>query len=245
MYLMKESIMNPVFYERNKDGEVFYDIQSRLIKDRVIFLCEPVTQDVAGIISSLLFMMNNEDPKAKISIWLNTPGGDAHAFFAIYDMIQMIQAPVETVCIGMAMSAGALLLSSGSKGKRFALPNSKIMIHQIQIGGVGGTGTEVMIETSEIKKMNDTIAEILARHTGNPLEKVQDDCEHNMYLTAKEALDYGIIDNIMPVSKKIPALVKPSTLSVKKAAKKPAAKKVPAKKVPAKKATKKTASNKD
>lgn len=240
--------MNPVFYERTKDGEVFYDIQSRLIKDRVIFLCEPVTQDVAGIVSSLLFMMNNEDEKSKISIWLNTPGGDAHAFFAIYDMIQMIQAPVETVCIGMAMSAGALLLSSGSKGKRFALPNSKIMIHQIQIGGVGGTGTEVMIETDEIKKMNDTIAEILARHTGNPLDKVQKDCEHNMYLTAKEALDYGIIDNIMPISKQIPALVGSPTLhskTAKKASKKTAKKTAKkASKKTAKKSTKKTASKK-
>lgn len=199
--MTNKSILNPVFYEKTKNGEVFYDIQSRLIKDRVIFLCEPVTQDVAGVMCALLFMLNNEDPQKKISLWINTPGGDAHAFLAIYDMMQMIQAPIETVCIGIAMSAGSLLLASGSRGMRLATPNSSIMIHQLQVGNLGGTGTEVEIETEQIKKNNACIQKILADHSGQSLEQVKTDCIHNKYLTAKEALEYGIIDKIIPMKK--------------------------------------------
>lgn len=233
--MVNRSILSPVFYERTKDGETFYDIQSRLIKDRVIFLSEPVTKEAAGIISSLLFMMNNENKEEKISIWLNTPGGDAYAFLAIYDMMQMIQAPVETVCIGMAMSAGALLMAAGSKGRRFATPNSKFMIHQMQLSLMpGGTATEIAVEAENIATMNRDIVEILARHTGQTYEKVLADCEHDTYLTAKQAKEYGIVDKIIGLSKEIPPL-----LTEKSVAKKSPAKKAPAKR-PAKKATKKT-----
>ena len=225
---MKKSLLNPVFYERTKDGEVFYDIQSRLIKDRVIFLCEEVTHEVAGVISSLLFMMNNEDPNTKISIWLNTPGGDVYAFLAIYDMVQMIQAPVETVCIGMAMSAGAMLLAAGSKGQRLATPNSSIMIHQMQIDGIRGTGSEIKIIASEIDKKNKVVLGVLARHTGKSLEEIVKDCEHDKYLSAKEALDYGIIDKIIPAKKL--DLLNTSEKSVKKSSTKKTASKKTVKK---------------
>ena len=206
--MITKSLLNPVYYERTKDGEMFYDIPSRLIKDRVIFLSEPITSDVAGIISPLLFMMNTENPKEKISLWLNTPGGDAHAFLAIYDMMQLVEAPVETVCIGNAMSAGALLLAAGSKGMRLATPNSKIMIHQIQIGGIYGSGTDVQIESKEIENLNTKVLEILARHSGRTLAEVRADCTHNKYLSAQEAVKYGIVDKVLPMHKKIPALKK-------------------------------------
>ncbi len=237
------SLLNPVFHERTANGDVFYDIQSRLVKDRVIFLSEPVTQQAAGVMSSLLFMMNNEDPTKKISIWLNTPGGDAHAFFAIYDMMQMVKAPIETVCLGQSMSAGVLLLASGSKGMRYAMPSSGIMAHQIQIGGVGGTGTEVQIEVEEILKMKQRINEILARHTGKTVEQVTRDCEHNKYFTAQEALDYGIIDKIMPLGKELPPLLTESKkLAVSVASTKTTASKKSSKKAPKK--TSKKASKK-
>jgi len=218
-------LLNPVFHERTANGDVFYDIQSRLVKDRVIFLSEPVTQQAAGVMASLLFMMNNEDNSKKISIWLNTPGGDAYGFFAIYDMMQMIKAPIETVCLGQSMSAGVLLLASGTKGMRYAMPSSGIMAHQIQIGGIGGTGTEVEIEVAEILNMKKKINEVLARHTGNTIEKVTRDCENNNYFTAQEALDYGIIDKIMPLGKDLPPLLSENDPKVAKTTKKTASKK--------------------
>lgn len=229
------SILSPVFYERTKDGETFYDIQSRLIKDRVISLSEPVTKDVAGIVTSLLFMMNNENPDEKISLWLSTPGGDAYAFLAIYDMMQMIQAPVETVCIGMAMSAGALLMAAGTKGRRLTTPNSKFMIHQMQLSHIpGGTATEVAVEAENIAQLNKDIVEILARHTGQTYEKVLRDCEHDLYLTAEQAKEYGIVDKVIGMSKDLPPLLHDGD---KKSVKKVAAKKTVKKAV--KKAVKK------
>lgn len=215
--------MNPVIYERTKDGETFYDIQSRLIKDRVIYLSEPVTNDVAAVIVPLLFMMNNENKEEKISIWINSPGGDAYAFLAIYDMMQMVQAPIETVCIGKAMSAGALLMAAGTKGKRIATPHAKFMIHQMQVSLPDGAMPDLMNSVKSVVQMNNEIIEIFARHTGHTLEKVLADCDRDLELTAEEAIKYGIIDKIVPASKTIPPL---KTASTKVAASKKVVKKV-------------------
>lgn len=198
--------INPVFFERTKDGEAFYDIHSKLIKDRTIFLSGEIDFEDGSNIAALLLMLDAEDHDKKITIWINTPGGDAYAFLAIYDAMQFIKAPVETICINMAQSAGALILASGSKGKRFAMPNSKIMIHQIQANISGGSGTDIEIEAANIKEINNSIIEILAKHTGNTFAKVKKDCKHDKYLNAKQALAYGLIDYIYTYSKDVPLL---------------------------------------
>lgn len=208
--------MNPVFYEKTKDGEVFYDVSSRLIKDRVIFLSEPVTEENAGVISSLLFMLNNESKEDKISLWINTFGGDAYAFSAIYDMIQIIQAPVETVCIGKAMSAGCLLMASGTKGMRLATPNSKFMMHQMQVSEPAADITSFEVEFNHSKNLNEDLMKIFANHTGQTFEKVMKDCSRNLYLSAQQALKYGIIDKIIPISKKVDSTKKTASVVPRK-----------------------------
>jgi ATP-dependent Clp protease protease subunit len=192
---------NGVFYEKTKDGDQYVDVFARLVKDRVIWLNSDINTEVASVVSSLLFMMDKEDDDEKISIWINSPGGDIYGFYTIYDMIQMIKAPVETICIGKAFSAGAFLLMSGTKGMRFATPNSRIMIHQVQIDGVGGTGTEVEIEAKEIKYIKKTFAKIVSNHTGKPERKCIKDLEYDNYFSPQEAIKYGIIDGILPYKK--------------------------------------------
>jgi ATP-dependent Clp protease protease subunit len=198
--------MNPIFYEKTKDGEVMYDIPSRLIKDRVIFLDSEITSEVASMIAALLFMLDREDKDQNIDLWINSPGGSLEGLFAIYDMMHRIQAPVRTVCIGEASSAAAIILAAGSPGERYAMPNSKVMIHQIQVDGMGGTATEVEISDKELKQLSHNLNCMLARHTGQYLSKIRRDIIHDKFLTAQEALDYGIVDKIMPYVKEIPKL---------------------------------------
>lgn len=206
---MKIKNLTPMVYEKTTDGEVFYDIYSRLIKERIIFLTEAIDAEVASTIAATLFFLDHQDSEEDISLYINSPGGAVEeGLFVIYDMMQLIKAPIKTVCIGEAMSAAALILASGTKGKRYALPNSKIMIHQVQVDGVGGTGTDVMNQVKTIKETKKRLTELLARHCGQPYRKVYSDCEVDKYMTAEEALEYGIIDNILQPNKQIPELTK-------------------------------------
>jgi len=206
---MKVKNLTPMVYEKTSDGEVFYDIFSRLIKERIIFLTEAIDAEVASTIAATLFFLDHQDSDEDISLYINSPGGAVdEGLFVIYDMMQLIKAPIKTVCIGEAMSAAALILASGTKGKRYALPNSKIMIHQVQVDGVGGTGTDVMNQAKSIKELKKRLTELLARHCNQSYRKVYADCELDKFMTAEEALEYGIIDSILQPSKEIPPLIK-------------------------------------
>lgn len=200
--------LNPVFFEKTKDGERIYDVSSRLIKDRVVYLSEELDDDNTSSILSLLFLLDREDEEKPISLWISSPGGIAHGFFAIYDMIQRIKAPVKTICMGEACSAAAMLLASGSQGMRYAMPNSRVMIHQIQVGGMAGSNSKIEIETKELKTVQDRLTEIFARHTGHTKAKIKRDTKMDKYMSAQEALDYGIVDKILTYTKKQPELLK-------------------------------------
>lgn len=215
---MRTYNLNPVFFENTKDGEKIYDVSSRLIKDRVIFLSEELDTENTSSILSLLFLLDREDEEKPISLWINSPGGIAHGFFAIYDMIQRIKAPVRTVCMGEACSAAAMLLASGSKGLRYAMPNSRVMIHQIQVGGMAGSNTEIEIETKELKAIQDRLTDIFARHTGHTKAKVKRDTKMDKYMSAQEAIDYGIVDKILEYKKEQPELLKKEPKSKKQEA---------------------------
>jgi ATP-dependent Clp protease protease subunit len=203
---MRAFNINPIFYEKTKDGEALYDIYARLVKERVVYLTDEIDSESASIITAVLFLLDQEDSEEPIQLWINSNGGDTQAFFAIYDMIQLVKAPVKTICIGAASSAAAMLLAAGSKGMRYATSNAHVMIHQVQVEGVGGTGTEVEIEAREIKKLKGRIEEILACHTGQGIRKIRRDCEHDKYMDAQTAKEYGIIDHILKPSKNIPEL---------------------------------------
>ncbi len=186
----------PIVVEQTPRGERSYDIYSRLLKDRIIFLGTEIDDNAANtIIAQLLFLEANE-PDKDIYIYINSPGGSVSSTIAIYDTIQYIKSDVSTICIGMAASGAALLLTSGAKGKRFALPNSRIMIHQ-PLGGAQGQVTDIEIQTRELKRIKKTINEIITLHTGQPFEKIEKDTERNYYLTAQESKDYGIVDEVM------------------------------------------------
>ncbi len=198
--------MNPLFYEKTKEGEALYDVHARLVKERVIFLSEEIDSETSSIVAALLFLLDQENDVEPISLWINSPGGDVQAFFAIYDMMQLVRSPVKTICIGEANSAAAILLAAGSKGMRYATANAHVMVHQVQVDGVGGTGTEVEIEAREVKKLKNRLTELLARHTGHSVGKIRRDCEHDKYLDAETAKEYGIIDHILGPNKQIPEL---------------------------------------
>lgn len=183
-----------------------FDVYSRLIKHRKIFLCEEIDKLNASIISALLLELDTEDPNTPIEFYINSIGGEVEGLFSIYDMMHFIKAPVKTICFGEACSAAAVLLSAGTKGYRYASPNSQIMIHQIQVGGIEGSGTSLQIEAKATKKLKNRLTDILARHTGNFYRKVYRDCEKDKFMSAKEALEYGIIDFVMPYAKEIPPL---------------------------------------
>lgn len=186
----------PIVVEQTPRGERSYDIYSRLLKDRIIFLGTEIDDNAANtIIAQLLFLEANE-PDKDIYIYINSPGGSVSSTIAIYDTIQYIKSDVSTICIGMAASGAALLLTSGAKGKRFALPNSRIMIHQ-PLGGAQGQVTDIEIQTRELKRIKKTINEIITLHTGQPFEKIEKDTERDYYLTAQESKEYGIVDEVM------------------------------------------------
>ena len=186
----------PTVIEQTNRGERAYDIYSRLLKDRIIILGEEVNDVTAGLVVAQLLFLDSEDPDKDISLYINSPGGSITAGMAIYDTMQYIKCDVSTICIGMAASMGAFLLSSGAKGKRFALPNSEIMIHQ-PLGGMQGQATDIKIHADRIIKIKHTLNEILAQNTGNPLEQIERDTERDNFMSAQEAADYGLIDKVI------------------------------------------------
>jgi len=185
----------PTVIEKTHYGERAYDIYSRLLKDRIIFLGTAIDDGVANSVIAQLLYLESEDPAKDIKIYINTPGGSVSAGLAIYDTMQYIKPDVMTICVGLAASMGSLLLTAGAKGKRFSLPNSKIMIHQV-MGGAQGQASDIKIQAEEILRVKDSLNKILAKHTGKSLEKIDKDSDRDYYMTAQEAKDYGIIDKI-------------------------------------------------
>jgi ATP-dependent Clp protease protease subunit len=198
--MMEKAQMVPMVVEQTAKGERAYDIYSRLLKDRIVFVGGPVDDDVANIIIAQLLFLAGEDSAKDLYMYINSPGGVVTAGLAIYDTMQYIKAPVSTICIGQAASMGALLLSAGDKGKRFALPNARIMIHQ-PLGGAQGAATDIEIQTQEILRIKKLINEILARHTGLPLSKIEKDTDRDFYMSAEEAVKYGIVDEVITAVK--------------------------------------------
>lgn len=193
---MSNQYLVPTVLEKSQFGERAYDIYSRLLKDRIIFLGGPIDDHVANLIMAQLLFLDSEDPKKDISIYINSPGGVVSAGLAIYDTIQYLKADVSTICIGQAASAAAVLLASGTKGKRFALPNSRVMIHQV-MGGAEGQATDVEIQTKEILRIKKTINEILAKHSGKSIATIEKDTDRDFYMSAYEAKKYGLIDEVI------------------------------------------------
>jgi len=186
----------PIVVEQSNRGERAYDIWSRLLKDRIIFLGGPIDDTVANLIIAQLLFLESEDPDKDVQIYINSPGGSVTAGLAIYDTMQYIKPDVATICIGSAASMGALLLSSGAKGKRYSLPYSRIMVHQ-PWGGAQGQATDVEIHAREILRLRELLNEIMAGNTGQPLTKIQQDTERDYFMSSAQAKDYGIIDLIM------------------------------------------------
>jgi ATP-dependent Clp protease protease subunit len=186
----------PMVIEQTGRGERAYDIYSRLLKERIIFLGTPIDDNIASLVIAQLLFLEAEDPDKDIYLYLNTPGGIVTSGLAIYDTMQYIKPNIVTTCIGQAASMGAFLLAAGTPGKRFALPNARIMIHQ-PAGGVQGQATDIDIHAREILKIRERLNEILAEKTGQPLDKIEKDTDRNYFMSAKEAKDYGIIDEIL------------------------------------------------
>ncbi|PIR98008.1 MAG: ATP-dependent Clp endopeptidase, proteolytic subunit ClpP [Candidatus Colwellbacteria bacterium CG10_big_fil_rev_8_21_14_0_10_42_22] len=188
----------PTVIEKTNKGERAYDIYSRLLKDRIIFIGGPITNAVANVVIAQLLFLENQDPKKDIEIYINSPGGSVPAGMAIYDTMQYIKPDVATICVGTAASMGAFLLAAGAKGKRHALPNSEILLHQVHIaGGVEGQATDIEIYTKQIVKIKQKINELLAKHTKQTLSKIEKDTDRDFWLTAEEAKKYGVIDEVI------------------------------------------------
>ncbi len=186
----------PIVVEQTSRGERSYDIYSRLLKDRIIFIGTAVEDHMANLIIAQLLFLESDEPDQDIYLYINSPGGVVSSGLAIYDTMQYIKPDVQTICLGQAASMGALLLGAGAKGKRFALPNSRVMIHQPS-GGFQGQSTDIQIQAQEISKIRDTLDDILAKHTGQPKDKVRVDTERDNFMTGIEAKEYGIIDNVI------------------------------------------------
>jgi len=190
----------PMVIEQTNRGERAYDIYSRLLKDNIIFLGTPIDDNVANLVTAQLLFLEAEDPDKDISVYINSPGGSISAGMAIYDTMQFIRPDVTTICIGQAASMGALLLAAGAPGKRFALPNSRILIHQPSMSGLSGQATDIDIHAREILRLRKAMNEILAKHTSQHLDRIQTDVERDYIMTAWQAKDYGIVDQV--ISKK-------------------------------------------
>ena len=191
----------PIVIEKSPTGERAYDIYSRLLKDRIIFLGGPLHDAVANSVIAQLLFLDNQDNKKDIKLYINSPGGSVTAALAVYDTMQYIKSPVATMCVGLAASAAAILLAAGEKGKRFALPNSEVLIHQV-MGGAEGQATEIEISARHILKIRERLDAMLALHTGQKIEKVHHDTERDFFMSAEEAKAYGIIDEVLKVPKK-------------------------------------------
>ena len=186
----------PTVIEKTSGGERAYDIYSRLLKERIIFLAGPINDAIANIVIAQLLFLAHEDSKKDIQLYINSPGGVATASLAIYDTMQYIKPDVSTICVGMAASAAAIILAAGQKGKRFSLPNSEILIHQV-MGGAEGQATEVQIAAKHILQVKNRISQILAKHTGQAISKIEKDTDRDFYLNPQEAKEYGLIDQII------------------------------------------------
>ena len=193
---MDVSPLVPFVIEQTSRGERSFDIFSRLLNERVVFLGTPVVDEVANLIVAQLIHLESDDPDKDISLYINSPGGSVYAGLAIYDTMQFIKPDVSTICVGSAMSMGALLLAGGAKGKRFALPNARVLIHQL-MGGYEGQATDIEIHAKEVLNLRRRLDEILADHTGQPYDKVRQDTERDYFMTAAEAKEYGIIDDVI------------------------------------------------
>jgi ATP-dependent Clp protease protease subunit len=188
----------PIVVEQSSRGERAYDIYSRLLKDRIIFIGEQVHDGIANTVIAQMLFLESEDPDKDINIYINSPGGAVTAGMAIYDTMQYIRPNVTTICMGQASSMGALLLASGTPGKRYSLPHARIMIHQ-PLGGVQGQATDIDIQAKEIMKIKDNIHNILVRHTGQPLERIREDTERDFFMSSQEAKEYGLVDKVITV----------------------------------------------
>lgn len=191
------SIYAPYVIERSSRGERSYDIFSRLLMDRIIFLGSPVTDDVANIIIAQLLFLNADNPERDIHLYINSPGGSVSAGMAIYDTIQFLKSPVNTICMGMAASMGAFLLAAGRPGKRSALPHARIMIHQPSQSGGGGSASDIEIQAREILYLRERLNALLAKHTGRPVEQIERDTDRDRFMSAEEAKEYGLIDHVI------------------------------------------------
>ncbi len=194
---MIHNTLIPIVVEQTARGERSYDIYSRLLKNRIIFVGDPIEDSVANLVIAQLLFLEQDDPDKDIDIYINSPGGSVTAGLAMYDCMQLVKPDVSCICMGMAASAAAVLLSGGAKGKRYALPYSRIMIHQPWIGQIGGQATDIDIHAKQILKTRDTLNRILAEHCGQPLEKIEQDTERDYYMSAEEAKAYGIIDEVI------------------------------------------------
>ncbi|TML19241.1 MAG: ATP-dependent Clp endopeptidase proteolytic subunit ClpP [Actinobacteria bacterium] len=191
-----ENLVIPSVIEQTSRGERFFDIYSRLLNERIIFLGTPIDDQVANLIIAQLIHLESEDPDKDISIYINSPGGQVYSGLAIYDTMQFIRPDIQTICVGIAMSMGAVILSGGAEGKRLALPNAKILIHQVS-GGFQGQATDIEIQARETIALKRRLEEILSEHTGRPVEQVAKDMERDYFMTSQEAQEYGIIDNVI------------------------------------------------
>jgi len=187
----------PMVVEQTNRGERAYDIYSRLLKDNIIFIGTAIDDNVANLVTAQLLFLEAEDPERDVSLYINSPGGVVTAGMAIYDTIQFIRPDVATICIGQAASVAALLLASGTPGKRFVLPNSRLLIHQPTMGGLSGQATDIDIHAREILRIRASLNEIMAKHTGQPIEKIERDVERDFWMSAQQAREYGIIDEII------------------------------------------------
>jgi ATP-dependent Clp protease protease subunit len=187
----------PMVVEQTNRGERAYDIYSRLLRDNIIFIGTPIDDNLANLVTAQLLFLAAEDPEKDVSLYINSPGGIVTAGMAIYDTMQFIKPNVATICIGQAASVAALLLAAGTPGKRFALPNSRVLIHQPSMGGLSGQATDIDIHAREILRIRASLNEIMATHTGQPLEKIEHDLERDFWMSAQQAREYGIVDEII------------------------------------------------
>ena len=187
----------PIVVEQTGRGERAYDIYSRLLKDRIVMVGSPIDDQVANVVVAQLLHLESDDPDKDISLYVNSPGGDVYAGLAIYDTLTFVKPDVRTICVGTAMSMGAVLLAAGTKGKRSALPNAKILIHQVWTGQFGGQASDVEIRAREVLDLKRRVEQILADHTGQPLDRVSKDTDRDHFMSAQEALEYGLIDEVI------------------------------------------------
>jgi ATP-dependent Clp protease protease subunit len=187
----------PMVVEQTNRGERAYDIYSRLLRDNIIFIGTPIDDNIANLVTAQLLFLEAEDPEKDVQLYINSPGGVVTAGMAIYDTVQLIRPDVATFCIGQAASIAALLLASGAPGKRFALPNSRLLIHQPTMGGLSGQATDIDIHAREILRIRANLNEIMAKHTGQPVEKIERDVERDFWMSAQQGREYGIIDEII------------------------------------------------